>query len=268
VLNELRYELIRTVLEQPAIRLRDVLGYLERRRHPELRELHLEGRRISAVLRQLIRPASSCIDVGCHYGSILSQFCRLAPQGRHMAIEAMPSKVRFLRRKFPEVDVRETTVADHKGMVTFYVNRKATGYSGLGRHGTGDFEELTVPCAPLDELVPRDRRFDFLKVDVEGAELLVFRGASEFLGRDRPIILFECGPGALSCEYPPGSLHALLTETLDYAVFFLKDVLAGGLPVDRATFEAALVYPFKAFNWLGVPTERILEVMERRHRRP
>lgn len=173
-----------------------------------------------------------------------------------MAFEPIPEKADFLRRKFPEVDVHELALANRAGRVTFYVNQAFTGFSGLARHGNGTFEQIEVPCAPLDQVVVRSRRFDFLKLDVEGAELYVLQGATRFLARDKPIILFECGPsGPPAFGYAAGEIHELLANQSGYSIFFLKDFLAGGRPVDRATFEDALVYPFKAFNWIAVHTE-------------
>jgi len=43
-------------------------------------------------------------------------------------------------------------------------------------------------------------------------------------------------------------------------VFFLKDILEAGAPVDRASLEAALVFPFKALNWVAVANSRISEI--------
>src|SRR2546423_777521 len=184
MLSELKYEFIRTPLERPLMWLRRVLEYRERRRHPELREVFLEDERIPAVLKRFVGPRSHCVDIGCHYGSMLSAFCRLAPKGQHVAFEAIPSKVRFLRRKFPDVDVREIALSDHAGFTEFYLNRDATGFSGLAPHGHGRFDRIRVACARLDEVLPRARRFGFVKIDVEGAELLVLRGATESLARD------------------------------------------------------------------------------------
>ncbi len=235
MLSQVKYEFIRTPLERPLMWLRSALVYRERRRHPELRELYLESGRIDAALKRVLRRNSNCIDIGCHYGSMLSCFSRLAPNGRHVAFEPTPVKVRFLRRKFPDVDVRELALSDRPGPASFYINRSQSGFSGLARHGEGDFEQIDVPCARLDDVVPRYRRFDFLKLDVEGAELLVFRGALELLRRDRPTIFFECGPsGPELFGYKAGEIHELLTGQCGYLVFLPKDFLAGGGGASRS----------------------------------
>src|SRR5712664_959968 len=253
MLSRLKYEFIRTPLERPLLWLRSAVQYPGRWRHRELGELYLEAGRIDAALKRVVHRNSNCIDVGCHYGSMLSCFCRLAPNGRHVAFEPMPVKVRFLRRKFPDVDVREVALSDRPGKTSFYINRLQTGFSGLRRHGEGNFDQIEVACARLDDVVPRDRRFDLLKVDVEGAELHVLRGATEFPRRDRPTILFECGPsGPEAFGYQPGEIHELLTGC-GYLIFLPKEFLAGGSAIDRSEFEAAVRYPFKAFNWIALP---------------
>jgi FkbM family methyltransferase len=262
--SNLKYEFIRTPLEQPLMRLREAAGYFHRKKHPELSEVFLEGDRIEALWKRILRKDSNCIDAGCHYGSMLSRFCSLAPKGRHLAIEAIPGKVTFLRRKFPEVDVRHLALSDTPGTASFYIDLDKTGFSGLAQHTSGNFEKIEVTCERLDQIVPQDRRFDVLKVDVEGAELPLFRGATELLRRDRPVVLFECGPsGPPAFGYTAGDLHDFFAAQ-NYSVFFLKDILSGGAPVDRATLEAALIFPFKALNWVAAPNSRIAEITGKR----
>lgn len=262
---DLKYELIRTPLERPLLRLRRALRYLQRHRHPELREIYLEEGRIRLALERLVRPTSNCIDVGCHYGSMLSCFCRLAPLGRHVAFEVVPAKARFLRRKFPEVDVHELALSDRAGTASFFVHRKATGLSSLVQPRDGESDRIEVETARLDDVLPVARGYDLLKLDVEGAELPVLRGGRDTLARYRPVALFECGPGGPQAfGYEPGDLHDFLTKAgLEYAVFFLKDFLEGGGAVGREEFqEGSSRYPFRAFNWLAVPSERIAQDRE------
>jgi len=251
--QEVKYAFIRTPLERPLMHLREAAGWPKRRRAPELKEIHAEFSRIEAVFRKFIRPDTNCIDVGCHYGSTLSRFCSLAPSGHHVAFEAIPTKARFLRRKFPDVEIREMAVADREGTVEFFVKTKASGFSAMARYGDGDDECITVRAARLDDVISTGRRYSMLKVDVEGAERLVFAGARQLLARDRPTILFECGPsGPAAFGYTPEDLFELMQEA-GYDVYFLRDALNGGPSVDVKAFANASRYPFQAFNWVARP---------------
>jgi len=51
-------------------------------------------------------------------------------------------------------------------------------------HPADSYSELTVDCDRLDNIVPKDRRITFIKIDVEGAELSVLRGLAALLGRE------------------------------------------------------------------------------------
>ena len=120
-------------LERPARALRDVSGRLAALRHPELRPLYFEERRLDRVIARCVRSDSNCIDVGAHIGSTLSTLVRLAPRGRHIAFEPLREKADWIARKFPEVDVRAIALADRAGAVDFLEDLTDSGYSGLRR---------------------------------------------------------------------------------------------------------------------------------------
>lgn len=252
----LKHLLVRTPLEGPLQRLRWLAGAPRRRRHPELADIYLESDRIDDMLRRVVRPDSNCIDVGCHLGSFLSQLTRLAPRGRHTAVEAIPHKAAWLRQKFPEVAVEQVAVGSEPGEVTFYRNVTRSGFSGLNVHAdpSDKVEAITVRCARLDDLAPADRPVDFVKIDVEGAELSVLQGAEGLLTRSRPTLLFECThDGLASAGTTAEALFDFLAGRHGYGIFLLKDWLAGGAPLTAAAFRQAMKYPFQAFNFLAAP---------------
>jgi len=251
----LKHLLVRTPLEVPAQWLRELTGVWERRRHPELRELHRESRHVNRLLRRRLRETSNCIDVGCHIGSMLSVILRLAPGGQHLAFEPIARKARWLRRKFPEVDVRNCALGESAGEVTFFENVERSGFSGMRRHDCGDgtVVETRIECRRLDDEVGEGHAVHFVKVDVEGGELGVFRGARRVLEQQRPLLVFECtGSGLAAFGSTARELFDYLGE-LGYGVFLAKDALAGGAPLDVAGFEAAQRFPFKAFNFVAQP---------------
>lgn len=167
------------------------------------------------ALATTLRPDSVAIDVGAHAGTVLRDLLRIAPQGRHVAFEPLPSMAAELRRSFPSVDVREIALSEHAGTSTFVHVVRDPAYSGLLERtypaGSGDvLERITVKLAPLDSEIG-DLRPAFIKIDVEGAELQVLRGAVETLARFRPTLWFEHARGA-SDHYgtTPGEVWDLL----------------------------------------------------------
>jgi FkbM family methyltransferase len=250
-----KHLLVRTPLEGPAKKLQRLLGLPKRLKHPELRELHLEDERMHQTMRRLIKIDSNCIDIGCHIGATLSLVVKLAPRGKHFAFEPVPQKAAWLREKFPEVNVQQMALADKSGPLTFTENITRPGFSGLSSTvaATDQTRQFAVDCNRLDNVIPADHRVDFMKIDVEGAELFVLRGATQTIGRCHPAIIFESGPsGAAKFGLTRAQLFSFLTTELGYCIYFFKDFLSNSGPLEPATFENASRYPSKAFNYVAI----------------
>jgi FkbM family methyltransferase len=253
--ERVRRRLIGTPLERPAKHARRIAAWLGTARHPELRAVFVEEpAAIDALLERVIAADMHCVDAGAHLGSVTAAIHRLAPAGRHLAIEPTPYKAAWLREKFPDVEIAECAVGAAAGFATFFHHARASGYSGLRpAEAGGPLEPFEVAVRTLDELIPAARRIGFLKIDVEGGELDAFRGAPRILGCDRPAILFECtltGLGAFGQE--PAAVHAFLAGH-GYAIYTPADRLAGRRPLDVDAFDRAVRYPFRAFNFAALP---------------
>ncbi len=160
----------------------------------------------AAIMERVLERRSNCVDVGCHQGAILDVMLRLAPEGRHFAFEPLPHMFAALKAKYAgrgNVELHELALSDASGETTFQHVVSNPGYSGLlRRHYDRPDEqvvEIRVKLARLDDVLPRDVGIRLVKVDVEGAELQVLRGAQEMLRRSRPFVVFEHGRGAADC---------------------------------------------------------------------
>ncbi len=252
----IKHRVIGSPLHRPAEFVRELATLPKRMRHPELRDIFLEGPRARAVIASAVKDGMNCLDVGCHLGSVLSEFVRLSPRGSHIAIEPLPYKAAWLRKSFPNTKIVEAAVAETEGEVEFTWNKSRPGFSSLASEGpAGDHvERVKVNTQRLDDIVPSNQRIGFLKVDVEGAELMAFRSAKRILQEDRPTVLFECArrsTNALGFEVE--QVYDLLTNDYGYTVMFLHEYLADRRLLDLETFKKSMSYPFKAFNFVAIP---------------
>lgn len=196
------------------------------------------------VIAMTLPPDGDAIDVGAHAGDVLAVMQRVAPLGRMLAYEPIPELHAGLVASFPRAEVRRAALSDEAGTSEFVHVVGAPGFSGLReRSYPGDPERHTIEVRTerLDDALPEGFHPRLIKVDVEGAELQVLRGAAEVLERYRPAVLFEHGEGAAD-RYGAGSsgeLHDLLVGHAGLRIFDL----AGEGPFSRAQFEDLFTAP-------------------------
>ena len=174
-----------------------------------------------ALMNEVLRPDSDCLDAGAHAGSILREMVRLAPNGRHVAWEPLPAFAARLREVYPGVEVREAALSDRAETREFAHVVAGPGWSGfmVRPAAGGEVEMIRVRTERLDDALPEGVRPVFLKIDVEGAEEEVLRGAMRTLHSHRPVIAFEHGAGSAD-HYgtTPEAIHRLLAGELGYAI--------------------------------------------------
>jgi FkbM family methyltransferase len=251
-------QIIGTPFEQPAKQIRRTLEQYQGRHSPEWDQLRAEDALIDVFIKKTLTPNMNCVDIGCHLGSVLSQFCHYAPQGRHIAFEPLPYKAAWLRRRYPKVGIYEMALSDTTGTAGFYYQRNASGFSGLRVHvcdsGDDNTQEIEVEVRRLDEIAPAHRRVGFIKLDVEGAEIFTLRGASALLCRDRPLMLFECTESGMNAfGYTPCDIYTLLTEQHRYNISLIGDYLADKPSLSYESFRRSQSYPAQAFNFVAHP---------------
>lgn len=249
---EFKAALVASPLEALAKHIRWALASRHRSAHPELAEVFLEEKHLPKVLERLLTKNSNVLDVGCHIGSFLSLASKFAPDGRHAAIEASPTKAGWISRKFPGVRVEQVAVSDQVGTAVFEENIAKPGFSRLqGRSPSTDpVNRYAVAVSTLDAL--NLGSFDLVKIDIEGAELAALKGGTDFILTNRPKIIFECGADA-NVGLDRRTLFDFLTDELGYDIFTFTDFLYGKGSLSFDEFRKCGIYPFRAFNFVAMP---------------
>jgi FkbM family methyltransferase len=186
------------------------------------------------IMRMILSDSSNCIDVGAHVGSILNEIIKLAPHGSHYAFEPIPSLHQALREdaRYSSVTLYDYALSDQKGEHSFFLVKNDMAYSGLKqrRYDRDDpqVEEIRVKTACLDDLVSADQTIKFIKIDVEGGELPVMRGAERLIRQHQPYIIFESGLGASDRYGTDGlRLYEFLVEKCEMEINTLDGFLLG-----------------------------------------
>lgn len=208
----------------------------------------------SKIMRKTLRKDSTCVDVGCHKGEVLEEMLRLAPDGKHFAFEPIPELYQNLRTKFNgHVKVHQLALSDDAGEVTFQHVVSNPAYSGIRKRtykGDEDIEVIKVQQDRLDSILPEGVAIDFMKIDVEGAEMQVLKGAKERIRASKPVIIFEHGLGA-SDHYgtTPEMIYDLLATDCGLMVSLMEDYLEGEKPLSKEEFKEQF---YKSLNYYFV----------------
>ena len=168
---------------------------------------------VSRAILDVLRPGDTFVDVGANVGwfSLLAA-ARVGPSGRVLAIEADAANVALLCRSahqnaFTNLLALSVAASDRAGLL---VLQRLGGSNGAVFAPEGDAApgDRYISGLPLDGLSGLLHRLDVLKVDVEGAELMVLRGAAELVQRHQPHVFFEFSPGMLG-RLPGSSVAGL-----------------------------------------------------------
>jgi FkbM family methyltransferase len=155
------------------------IGGLYTRFEPELRRL-----------AQLAPPGGTAVDVGAWYGPWSRRLAQHATQV--VALEPAPRAADVLRRTAPaNVRVIEAAASDTNGEAQLWLPPQDGGAEGVSSLTPSErnTRRLTVPTVTLDSLGLTD--VTFIKIDVEGHELPVLRGAETTVLRDQPNLFIE-----------------------------------------------------------------------------
>jgi FkbM family methyltransferase len=158
------------------------------------------------LFAQIIQPGDCVCDVGAHIGYVSLYFRRLAGLGRVYVFEPGQNNLPYLRANVEGTGIRlvEKAVGDHDGEVRFFLesstgqnNSMVKDFQGLQANAriayvAVEVREILVPLIRLDTFFAHEAVTPaFIKVDVEGAELGVLRGAAGLIARAKPAWMVE-----------------------------------------------------------------------------
>ncbi len=183
-------------------------------------------------LADLLSGSPVCLHVGASDGRHCYVMTQVAPKATIWAIEPQAFSYAVLKttlawhRIGDRVTPVYAAVGDKAGEMLLVTPRKVTGRMGRAYaflseaepqgklrpdlEDTGSQMQPT-PVVTLDAFCAERgiAHVDFIRMDIEGAELMALRGASQILDRDRPHVLVEIHPAMLESRFG-GTAHAVV----------------------------------------------------------
>ncbi len=178
------------------------------------------------LLSSLFAPDQIILDVGANIGWYALHAADRFPSSIVHAFEPVPRTYEYLQRNIAMNDLGNVFannfgLSDRSGDVTFFVYPEGSGGASMANTSQRtSVTEVTAKVRRLDEL---ELSPDVIKIDVEGAELLAFRGGIETITRCRSAIFAEMlRKWTAIFDYHPNAILELLGG-LGYRCYFLVD---------------------------------------------
>lgn len=208
----------------------------------------------TSLMKQCLRPGMRVVDIGANFGFytvVASQ--RVGSAGEVYSFEPDPENHRLLVHNIAlngceNVRPFPIAIGEKAGLMQLYRDPTNLGNHSLCSENTGcdGSESVPITVRPLDSILPDlglPAGVDFIKIDVQGAEGAVIKGASRILSTSRPRILMEFWPKGLE-NFGAGPLDLLLSlRDLQFEISVVDSELRRVPPDGLAALSTLSSYP-------------------------
>lgn len=195
----------------------------------------------SFLLKSMLESGDVIVDAGANIGFYTLMMAHPLVDGQVHAFEPVPSNFAILKHNILSSNQARKIVLNNAGLwheksiLKFSLDMDME--NNIGSFTAGKVEnsisQNQCPVLTLDEYCKDFQRFDFMKMDIEGAELSALRGAQKTIEKFRPQFLIEINRKA--CErfnYTPQDI-ADFFKKLNYRFYLVGDIDARSREIDN-----------------------------------
>lgn len=181
------------------------------------------------ILFEIAGESKYIFDIGANIGWYSLNFAKLKSVKKIYSFEPIPHSFGYLKKHLAlnhinKVSAQNSALGAEVGEATFFWTPEENGSASMKNiQGRSKIERVTCPLNTLDNFM-KNKRFeiDFIKCDVEGAELFVFQGGLWALQKDKPVIFTEMlRKWSAKFSYHPNDIIHLL-KGIGYDCFVIK----------------------------------------------
>lgn len=153
---------------------------------------------VATVFSAYVKEGMTVLDVGANAGFFsLMAASKVGARGRVFAVEPCQDNVKLIlasakENGFDNLEVFLCGASDRPGTVAL---ARSFSTASIAKFAAGEEVDTEIALVfPLDRLIPLDASVNIIKIDIDGAEYLAMKGASDILRRSRPLIFTELAP--------------------------------------------------------------------------
>ena len=194
-------------------------------------------REVTRIVEELVRPGDVCLDVGANFGWFTTLLAKLSgPEGFVHAFEPVPSTFAQLESNVAltatpsRIKINNAALGDREDEVIVHVfDDIGLGFSSLSEKGSAGATAVRSRMLTLDAYLGGEREerrnINFVKLDIEGAELMFLKGASMLFDQQTPpIILAEMATEqSRNFGYSPNELIEFIGSRRPYEFYAVNE---------------------------------------------
>ena len=201
-------------------------------------------------LAGLVEEDACIVDIGSNVGASLLQMLAVRPAAQAIAIEPSARYLSCLRHNlneagFSHAEIIPVALGRRPGEIWLYNNTTSASVVNVHYCGFQTVGKQLVKMRTLDDVMQHRGRASLIKVDTDGNDMEVLRGAGTVLRNDRPIVYFELEPRLLH-QAPDVDLAWL--QSLGYRRFACLDAVGQYVGITDD--------PGKAIMWACAPSSK------------
>jgi FkbM family methyltransferase len=191
---------------------------------------------VTEIATSLLRPGDICLDVGANFGWYTTLFrAGCCDTGSVHSFEPVPTTFAELERNVSLIEdsenihINNVALGDHDAEVSIDLGDDTpSGFASISNRLPGGSGQIQCQMTTLDRYLEeqlRDREVNFVKVDIEGAELMFLKGAGRLFSQTvPPIMLVEMAlEQTRNFDYTPNDLVRKLDELAKYHHYAVDD---------------------------------------------
>lgn len=184
----------------------------------------------SAMIMRLVGPEDCVIDIGANMGWYSINIAKKYPNSKIYAFEPIPKTYHYLSENISlncvtNIEAFPFGLSNEKNDLVFYFYPEGGVNASIANVSEReDVELINCHVETLDDVVEQKKlKIDFIKCDVEGAELFAFKGGIESIKRDKPIVFTEMlRKWSAKFDYHPNEIIQMFSD-VGYECFYCSE---------------------------------------------